>query len=214
MLPHILRHANVLVAGICFLLSFQPACHAVSIYNISINTTALSGQNGLLAFDLLHGDGLLTNNTASVSNLATNGVLSSSASFAITDVSFFNEVLRDITFGTFLNFTLQLTENNVVPGADQFSFFLLNSSSFLPLFGTTDPTGADALFAIDITGAARGISFPFNAPSENVSWSATPQAPAGVPDAGSTASLLLLSLGSIGLALLARMHRYVAAIGL
>lgn len=208
-LPRSRHRAKVLVTSLCLIFHFLPVSWAGTIYNVGINTTALSGQTSSLAFDFVHGDGQLANNTVSVSNFSTNGTLSDSSNFAITDTAFFNEVLRDIKFGTFLSFTFELTENNAAPGADQFSFFLLDSVSFLPLFGTSDPTGSDALFAIDITGAAGGDKFVFEASGSDASWILSRQLQVGVPDSGSTVLLLVLSLGFLGSSgfLAARMQR-------
>jgi hypothetical protein len=192
----------MLLTGLCFALRFASEAHAITIYNFSINTSALSGQQGLLAFDLIGGDGAVANNTAIVNNFSTNGVLDQPGqAVTLTDSLFFNEELKAITFGSFLSFTLQLTENHTAPGFDQFSFFVLDAVSFLPLFGTTDSTGADALFAIDITGAAGGSGGAFISTGQNISWSLARDTNGGsnnVPDGASTLCLLLVSLGTLG----------------
>lgn len=193
------------------MIAFALPCRAVTIYSFSLDTTAWSGLNGTLAFDLIGGDAAAANNTASVSALATDGTLSSAVAFALTDVGFFNEELRDITFGTTFSFTLQLTENFTGPGFDQFSFFVLDPNTFLPLAGTTDPTGSDALFAIDITGQAGGSAVSFDALAPGISWEVEPAPTTAVPDHGATLSLLVVTL--LGLAGIRR-RPSASAIGL
>jgi hypothetical protein len=152
---------------------------AQSNYTVSIDTSTLSGTQGLLAFDLIGGDAMMANNTASVFGLTTDGTLSSLAPFSLTDTAFFNEELRSITFGTFTRFTVGLTENVTAPGLDQFSFFLVDPLSMLPLFSTTDSVGADALFAIDITGLPGGDRSVFDSLTGGPTWQV-----AAVPDSG------------------------------
>lgn len=186
----------LLLAGLCLFLKFQPDCRADSIYNYTVNTSAISGQNGYLAFDLIGGDSASANNTAMAGNFITDGSLLGSSTVILTDTGFWIEETRAITFGSFLNFTLQLTENNAPAGLDEFSFFLLDADGIFSLVSTADPTGADALFAVDIDGSHGGLSSVFEG-------SLTPST-ASIPDDGNTFSLLLLSLGSAGLIGLAR----------
>jgi hypothetical protein len=185
-------------------------CRAVTIYSVDIDTTAWSGLSGTLAFDLIGGDATATNNTATIGSFATNGALGSTDSFTLTDAAFFNEVLRGITFGTHLSFTLQLTENHTAPGFDQFSFFLLDPSSLLPLGPTTDPTEANALFAIDLTGAPGGNAMVFASTVPGISWTLTNQNADSVPDTGSPFGLAACGIASLALfrfAFRARPHR-------
>jgi hypothetical protein len=172
-------------------------CRAVTIYSVDIDTTAWSGLSAVLAFDLVGGDATAANNTATIGSFATNGTLGDTNSTALSDVAFFNEVLRDITFGTHLSFTLQLSENHTPPGFDQFSFFLLDPNSLLPLGATSDPTGANALFAIDLTGATGGNAMVFTSMVPGISWTLTNQNAASVPDAVSPFALAVCGIVSI-----------------
>jgi len=172
-------------------------CAAISNYTVGINTSAWTGQTGTLAFDLTGGDALAANNMLTISGLFTDGTLPNATGFAMTDTVFFNETLRNLTIGTFLNFSFELTENNLAPGVDQFSFFLLNSAS-LPIGSTTDPTFADALFAIDITGASGGDLAVFGSLIPNASWQVTRVQATSVPETGSAAVLLFVGLGVLG----------------
>jgi hypothetical protein len=77
---------------------------------------------------------------------------------------------------------------------DSFSFFLLDDSLFpLPLFATTDPTGADALFIVDIDGTSGGNLQIFDSINTGVTWTVTPPTAVPLP---STA--LLLGVGVLG----------------
>jgi hypothetical protein len=130
-------------------------------YNVTLNTTPLNTTQGYLAFDFLQGSPV-ENNTATISSFtsdATLGTLTLSGDATGTispgpgtldDINnFFNEFLQQVTFGTTISFNLSLTTNGA-PTPDNFAFYLLDSSQF-PIV-TSDPTGADSLFSIDITG--------------------------------------------------------------
>ncbi|MFO1429667.1 MAG: NF038129 family PEP-CTERM protein [Candidatus Competibacteraceae bacterium] len=115
---------------------------------VSLDSSALAGTSAQLAFDLTNGDGV-TNNAVTIT--ATGGMLS--GSWMLSDTSFFNELLLPVTLGNSISFTLSLTEKfagGLVP--DQFSLFLLDSITSMPLFTTSDQTGDDALFAFDLGG--------------------------------------------------------------
>ena len=182
---------------------------AATLYTVNIDTSGLSGLSGSLAFDLIAGDADMANNTASIGGLATDGTLGDASNVALTDVSFFNEELRDIVFGSYLKFTLSLTESYAASGFgfDQFSFFLLDPGTFLSLVDTTDGTGAQALFAIDIDGGAGGNASVFSSLTPDVAWTVTAQT--SVPDGGST--LLLTASALAGLLAWTRSRRFALA---
>ena len=183
---------------------------AVSIFDVAINTTALSGTAAHLAFDLIDGD-FVANNTATISNFTTDGTLGTATTVGgpvtgtlpgivtIGDSDFFNELLQPITLGNTIAFTLTLTQNFAGGIPDQFSLFLLDADPVfpLPLFSTNDPTGADALFVVDITGSAFGDFQTFSPTSSpSATLSATP-----VPE---PSTLLLFATALAGLALVRR----------
>lgn len=124
---------------------------------VTVDTTALSGTNADIAFDLI--DGGTPANTITLSSFLTNGTLGAASStgdvtgvfpgsVTIGDTSFFNEYLQNETLGTRLSFILD--SSNLPPDAlslpDGFSMFLLDHTTGLSLVATSDPTGADALF--------------------------------------------------------------------
>ena len=160
-----------------------------------------------MAFDFIDGDGVM-NNTVVVSDFSTDGTLGTASTsgnvtgtlisgpVTLTDTDFFNEFLQEIALGNSVSFTLNLTEN--APSGsppDSFAFFLLDVVTFLPLFETTDPTSAGALFAVDINGTSSGMLYNF-APTDTgsgVTWIVAPVASVPLP---STA--LLIGAGLLG----------------
>ncbi len=166
------RTGMICVTALLVLGLTSPAL-ALTTYNVTIDTSAVSGTAGKLAFDLISSIGF---NHADILNFSTDGTLGlpetegglvtgdlilgiNPAPFTRIDAEFFFNEIAVIfkSFGKKITFTLQLSE--VPPGAgqlpDEFALFLLNAAG-LPLFPTSDPSGANALFAIDITGVPGG----------------------------------------------------------
>lgn len=152
----LLRRLSAIALAFVIFATFANAGWAAIIYDVNINMAGLSGVSGNLAFDLIDGDGA-SNNMVSITQLATDGIGLDTSDFSMSDVLFFNEVQRGLTFGTFLSFSFSVTSNFAGGTPDAFSFFLLDSSGTLSLVTTTDPTGADSLFALDIDGTAGGL---------------------------------------------------------
>jgi hypothetical protein len=189
-----------------------PANNALALsYDVNLNTSSLSGTSAQLAFDFI--DGGPPSNTTTISAFSTNGTLGSSSTtggvsgtlpgnVTLTDSSFFNEYLQNITLATNLSFHLDAT--NTPPGLgsipDSFSFFLLAQNTSLPLFTTSDPTGSDALFALDLNGTTQGTLAVFSVPNHEVTFSVTSPVTA-VPE---PSTWLLLGSGVLVLAFVKR----------
>jgi hypothetical protein len=176
-------------------------------YGVVLDTTTLAGTGAQVAFDFI--DGGSPANTAVISGFATNGTLGSFATIGsvtgnlpstitLADTSFFNEYLHNLTLGTTLSFLLSTTANGPsgASSPDSFSFFLINPISELSLVPTSDPTGANALFKLDIDGSPQGQLSVYSVSGGQISVSVTP-----VPEP----SVLLLMLTGLA-SLLLRHH--------
>lgn len=174
----------------------------------TIDTSSIAGTDAQLAFDFLAGDGAVLN-SVTISNFLSDGTLggasligSASGSLpgtvTLQNTGFFNEALQSILLGNSISFNFTLTEN-LDPSAtipDAFSVFLLDSSGST-LFPTTDPTGADALFAVDIDGTSTGNLNVYLADSgitSPVTWSVNSSSTVPEPSV-----IFLLAAGLIGL---------------
>jgi PEP-CTERM motif len=197
-------------------LSLSSSAVALTMFDVTIDTSAVKGKNGQLAFDFTRNDPLF--NTLDILTFSTDSALgvpitegglvegdlilqANPAPFTrINGGSFFNElVLTPTPFGKSVTFSVSLSENHT-PGeiSDEFALFLLDSSG-LPLFTTSDPSGADALFTIDITGVAGGelsVFAPTKLTSPTSLQITVPGGPMPEP-----ATLFLFVIGVVGLAI-------------
>lgn len=137
------------------------------------------------------------NNQVTISDFSTDGTFSGLNPVSLTDTGFFNEQLISGTLGTYLNFKVTLTENNAAAGADEFSFFFLDRVTGRPYL-TSDPSGASAMFAIDITGAPGGSVSSYFVSYSGFWWDVTPAVTATVPDEVPTVVLLLPLILGLG----------------
>jgi hypothetical protein len=198
------------------IVGFAVQGHALadSIYDVTINTTSLATTDGTLAFDFVAGGGSQSN-TVSISDFVSNGTLGASGpnsgsvsgalpgTITLNNSSFFNEVLQGITLGTNIAFTLDATSNAPTGSSlpDTFSFFVLDPAATTSLLTTTDPTGANSLFSLQIDGSSGGILGNYNS-SPAVSAIIVPGSakPPPVPEPGTmalaTAGLLLMLMFS------------------
>jgi hypothetical protein len=191
---------RIALAGLFSLLG-SPLLHASLTYNVTINTAPLSGVSGFMAFDL-NGGIPLQDNVATITSFLSDSTLGSSSTsgdvtgtltpgpLLLTADQAFNEWLQTVTFGTLTTFVLNVTTaftSGTTP--DSFAFFLLDSSQ-IP-FATSDPSGADSIFTIDLTG---------NTTTPQVFTSTNPLAPqftatvtpvTATPEASSTAAVAL-----------------------
>jgi hypothetical protein len=179
---------------------------AQSVYDVTLNTTGLSGSSGYLAFDFSDGDGV-NNNTVSITSFVTDGGLTGATSSAggasgtlpgnlsITDSSFFNESLQQVTYGTSLSFRVTLSQAFAGGTQDEFSFFLLNASGTGSAVPTSDPAGLDSVFIVDVTGTPGGSLQAFTTTAPGISFQIAPlQSSAPEPGTMGLAALPLLGL--------------------
>jgi hypothetical protein len=188
---------------------------------VTIDTSAIAGQSGQLTFDFTNnnpGDG----NHVSILNFsapgATLGLPTTQGGLVSGDLIlglnpapftqidgdfFFNEL--NVTFTSFANLvTFTVGVSSIPPPSGvppaEFAFFMLDASGS-PLFPTADPSGADALFTIDVTGApggVRNIYSPAMLTSANNIDIVVPGGVASVPEPSSR-SLLVLVLAIVAI---------------
>lgn len=159
----------IVLAAISALWLHSPA-QAQSDYDVTINTSSLSGTGATLTFDFIAGGGTQSN-IVSISDFSTNGTLVSGGvnSGSVTgslpgiatlsNASFFNELQQGINLGSTITFQLDATRNAPTNDSlpDTFSFFILDRTASSSLVSTTDPTGASSLFTLQIDSSPGGI---------------------------------------------------------
>lgn len=146
---------------------------ADSVYDVTINTSSLTGTGATLAFDFVAGGGT-QNNNLTFSDFSTDGTLGVAGpnSGSVTGslpgnvtlstvggTSFFNDNLQGLGLGSIISFQLDATTSAPVGSElpDTFSFFILDSTATYSLVTTSDPTASNALFALQIDGSPSGI---------------------------------------------------------
>lgn len=207
------------IIRIVFALIFCLPTFADTVEIVSINTSAINGTAGKLAFDFTNnnpGNG----NHVQILNFAapgatlglpeTQGGLVSGdlilglnpAPFTIIDSDFFfNELIVNFAhFSNSIAFQLDLSQIPPTGGAPpaEFALFMLDASG-LPIFPTGDPSGADALFTFDVTGTPSGVLNFYDpttlAPPNNIN--VTVPGGAAIPE---PSFVLLLAIALAGLA--------------
>ena len=151
----------IVAAGIALLMSclLCPVSQADS-FLVTITTTPIQGLAGSMVFDFMAGAPVLYNTTtvsgftsdASLESFTTTGAVSGTlvpGPLTLSDTAFLSEMDQSVTFGSTVTFVLTLTTNFQGGIPDEFSFFLADSEG--NPYPTSDPTGANALFAIDAT---------------------------------------------------------------
>jgi hypothetical protein len=158
-----LKNRIVAAVVVLFVVGILRSAGHADAFNVTVNTSPITGMSGFVVFDFLGGSPVF-NNTATVSGFASDAVLGSSTNsgavtgtlvpgpLTLTDTAFLSEWNQGVSYGTTISFQLTLSTNFIVGGIpDEYSFFLEDSTG--TPFMTSDPTGADSLFAIDITGS-------------------------------------------------------------
>lgn len=179
--------------SVLLLWCFSWVAFGQDVVSVSVDTSVLNGTSGKLVFDFINNNPGDANNVQ-VSAFAAPGAtlgppaiqggpvsgdlilgLNPAPLTVINSNFFFNEL--SVNFASFSNkvtFTVQVSKTGPPAGSPpaQFAFFILDSSG-TPLFPTSDPLGADALFTIDVTGAAGGVLNTFSpaqfTPPNNIS---------------------------------------------
>jgi hypothetical protein len=140
------------------------SCGAVraATFRADVSLAPIQGGIGYFLFDLTNGTPTQLN-AVTISNADTDGLIGdlvvegdvSGSLFpgplTLLSSQFFNEARQISQFGTFLSFEFDTTSNfsaGSIP--DSFSFFIIDTN-FVPA-PTSDPSGANALFFIDLTG--------------------------------------------------------------
>lgn len=130
-------------------------------FNVVIDTAELQTFSGFLAFDFIDGD-LQNNNSVTITSLDTDGSLGSLTTegdvngtlqqnnLVIGDYVFFNSyVQRFQTFGKYISFNVEITNNgSFTPAPDNFSVFLLDITG--NQYHTDNPYGPDSIINIAI----------------------------------------------------------------
>lgn len=150
--------------AVLFLFIWVPGARAA--YVVELTGLAQLGQQVLMTFNLLDGDG--TSNVVSLGPFHSDGTfallgLSGGASgtpatgLRLADDSLFSEALPTLDGADRLRFQFDFTAAATAPGGfpDAFSMFLLDPVTLWPALETTDPTGSEARFRLDIDGTAR-----------------------------------------------------------
>jgi hypothetical protein len=168
--------ASAASALVC--VTFAANVASAAMFDVTVNTSSIAGTTGKLVVDytvnqppsgrhvevhdfvtnsivaaLPETEGGLVEGNVFLPPFTTIGAsLNSAVGFAeIGGGQFFNELMMNLTFGTTISFELHVPEYAPLTFPDQVALFLLRQNG-LPLFPTSDPTGADALFIVDISG--------------------------------------------------------------
>lgn len=185
-----------LFVTILALISAPVLARADQIFDVSLDTSSISGNPLTLAFQFTDGSGTSdANNSATISGLnfgaggsatgaanLTGGAMGNSATeFVLTDSDFFNAAEQPFVAGSLLSFTFDLTSNSDGITPDEFSFSIVE-------IGTTDPGGALVVADVGIAPQIFSASSPYQA--LGAPQVTPPTAP--VPE---SSSLLLLGSG-------------------
>jgi FlgD Ig-like domain len=167
------KRIAVLMTALYLLIS--DPLNAATSYYVRLRPAGTVGLSCKVAFELTHTDSL-NQNQLTILNFAHDGTADSAewvggpvagdlldgsnpASSTMVENQFFENglVVPFVSFGSVATFRLDLTEHAAGQGMppDELSVSLLGRSGDLP-YPTSDGLGADALFAIDVTGQAGG----------------------------------------------------------
>lgn len=179
-----------------------------TLFQVSIDTTALNGQSATLAFDLIDGSGA-PDSSVTISGFSSDGTLgvdstsggvsgSLPGDVTLSDTDLFNEYLQSITLGNTLAFAFSATGSFGGGTPDAFSFFILDASATASLVSTANIAYALLTYDVGVFDPPQpqvypGETIPVNGGDpEPVSVTAT-----AVPEPGALALAVagLLALG-------------------
>ena len=170
-----LKSGPPIALGLAFLAlaAISPPSQAIFV---DLNTSALSGSNAVLEFDLFDGDST-ANNTATISGIGVDstgtlgstdcsiGCLQTGAAYTINDSLGFGEFLQNVSLGNNVSFNLNVSNfYNAAGGGspDRLVLSLLDAATNFTLTSTNlNLSGAipvqDALLTVDYTGGAGDL---------------------------------------------------------
>ena len=145
------------------------------MYHVVLDAPGLAGAPGQLAFSFLDGDGAFPNNVAAITTFTSDGspgaltLVGGLASGSLTSAVTLQDtpstlLVQAFSFGTTLSFDVAITESYEPPlFPDQLAFFVPTADLTAHLITTSDPSGANALFTLDVNGAPGGILTVYDA---------------------------------------------------
>jgi hypothetical protein len=190
-LARLARGLAAAILGLC-----ASVAHATSIV-VAIDTSALSGTNAILVFRFV--DGGAPANQVVIAGFTTDALLGAASTtggvsgalpgtVTLDDTVVLSELAQHLALAQFVDFSVDPTANAPGGGSspDMLAIYLLDEVTALPLFSTSDPSGADALIVFEITGGELGqinlyqptsfpaatvvIAIPNGAPLPATSW--------------------------------------------
>ena len=189
------------LAALTSLLLASVTAWADPIFDVSLDTSSISGTVGQVVFELVDGDGVVDNSVAlsgfsfgggaiagAADYLGTSGVTGDlSGSIAMDDSGGLAVFTQPLTFGSSLMFAMTATNNFLSLGSpDAFSMALL-TSDFSACY--SDDQNSCALLQLDLTGE------PLTVASFTLNGAMAQSLPAPVVTVPEPASLLLLASG-------------------
>jgi len=210
MLQRQTRLAAILLA-FWLLAVFRPGSASADFtYQVTVDTSSLSGQTGNLDFQLNPGDSSAEAVTAVITNFqSSGGILASSnaltgdalgllpGSLTLDNGTSFNDIFQGFTFGTSLSYDVTLSGSALSsPGGtvgSSFAFSLYDGSGTTPLL-TTDPNGSVATINVNADGTTSVQTFAQSQGDNTPIASATPVSSVPAPPS----LVLLLSTVPVG----------------
>jgi len=122
-----------------------------SANQLRLDTSFLYGEEAIISFELINGVPDVSSKIK-IEASQVDGISFGPTGF-LEDTGFYNTFDQQVTLGNELVLTFDLVAGATpVPGffPDSFAIFLLDTTSYFPLFQTIDPTGADSLLQWDI----------------------------------------------------------------